>query len=349
MRYNATGMTMTKKDTLTPPREIRAEIPCSKKAAETVTRGRAEIRDILNEKDERLLVVIGPCSIHDEESALAYAQKLSVLREQYTSRMAIQMRAYFEKPRTTLGWPGLWVDPDIDGSFDIEKGRCLSRRILHEINELGLPTATEYLDPNTPQFIEDLVSWGAIGARTTENPKSRHMASGLTHPVGFKNGTSGNAASALDAIVTARASHVFLGIDPETGRECRFDTDGNPDTHLVLRGGAQGANHDTASLDALTEAYGKRDLTPRVMVDTNHGNSGKDHKKQSAIARDVAERRAQGDRRVFGLLIESHLKEGRQDHEGVDEPAYGVSITDPCIGWEETAALLKELHDSEGS
>ncbi|MFN9771165.1 MAG: 3-deoxy-7-phosphoheptulonate synthase AroG [Burkholderiales bacterium] len=326
---------------LSPPSHIVREFPLRDAPAERVYETRQSIHRILHGMDDRLLVVVGPCSIHDPKAALEYAKRLVVERERLKDRLEIVMRVYFEKPRTTVGWKGLINDPGLDGSFDINRGLRLARELLMEINELGLPAGTEVLDMITPQYVADLISWGAIGARTTESQVHRELASGLSCPVGFKNGTDGNVRIALDAIKAASQPHHFLSVT-KGGHSAIVSTNGNEDCHLILRGG-KAPNFDRASVDAACREAGAAALACRLMIDASHGNSQKKHENQVAVARDIADQLSDGESRVFGVMVESHLVAGRQDLVAGRPLAYGQSITDACIGWEDTIAVLDTL------
>lgn len=333
-------------EALIAPEELQRKLPPSAAMAQTVAEGRDEIQNILGGQDSRLLVIVGPCSIHDEKAALEYAQRLKVLADNVRDRMLVVMRVYFEKPRTSLGWKGLINDPNLDGSFDISSGLYRARRLLMQLAEIGVLTATEFLDPITPQYMADLVAWAAIGARTTESQTHREMASGLSMPVGFKNGTDGNSQIAIDAMKTARAPHSFLGIDLQ-GRTCVVHTEGNPYGHLILRGGSNGPNYADASVKEVQSKLENAGLPTRIMVDCSHANSEKDHNRQQIAFRDVIAQRRLGNEQLVGLMIESHLSGGRQDLG--DDPSqleYGISITDACIGWEDTSTLLSEAHEA---
>ena len=328
------------------PAEFEAELPIPPGVLDTVVRGRRAIEEILSGRDERLLLIAGPCSIHDERSAMEYAQRLAVLAREIEDRVLVVMRVYFEKPRTTVGWKGLIYDPDLDGSFNIAAGLRRARQLLIEIGDLGLPTGTEFLDPIAPQYLADLISWVAVGARTTESQTHRQMASGLSMPVGFKNSTDGNIEVAVNALLSAREPHAFLGIDRE-GRTCTVQTSGNPYGHIVLRGGSDGPNYDSDTVGETYRQLEGADLTPAVLVDCSHANSGKDHRRQSIAFRDVIAQRAAGDAGIVGLMLESHLNEGNQSlGDDISALRYGVSITDACIGWDETVELLREAADS---
>lgn len=324
-----------------PPSRILAELAASNGTSDNIVATRTDIHRILHGADDRLLVIIGPCSIHEPKAALEYAQRLIEQKERLAADLLIVMRVYFEKPRTTVGWKGLINDPHLDGSFSINEGLRLARRILLEINELGMPAGTEFLDVITPQYTADLVSWGAIGARTTESQVHRELASGLSCPVGFKNGTDGNIKIAVDAIKAAACPHHFLAVT-KAGHSAIVSTAGNEDCHVILRGGKQ-PNYDAASVDDACEELGKAGLAPRVMIDCSHANSSKQYKKQIDVAQDVAGQLAAGEQRIFGLMVESHLTEGRQELEAGCALEYGKSITDACLGWEDTIALLDTL------
>jgi 3-deoxy-7-phosphoheptulonate synthase len=324
-----------------PPSRILAELTASNGTSDNIVATRSDIHRILHGADDRLLVIIGPCSIHDPKAALEYAQRLMEQKKRLSSELLIVMRVYFEKPRTTVGWKGLINDPHLDGSFSINDGLRLARRILLEINELGMPAGTEFLDVITPQYTADLVSWGAIGARTTESQIHRELASGLSCAVGFKNGTDGNIKIAVDAIKAAACPHHFLAVT-KAGHSAIVSTAGNEDCHVILRGGKQ-PNYDAASVDDACKELAKAGLAPRVMIDCSHANSSKQYKRQIDVAQNVAGQLAAGDQRIFGLMVESHLHEGRQELETGCTLEYGKSITDACLGWEDTIALLDTL------
>jgi 3-deoxy-7-phosphoheptulonate synthase len=324
-----------------PPSRILAELTASNGTSDNIVVTRSDIHRILHGADDRLLVIIGPCSIHDPVAAIEYAQRLMEQKKRLASDLLIVMRVYFEKPRTTVGWKGLINDPHLDGSFSINDGLRLARRILLEINELGMPAGTEFLDVITPQYTADLVSWGAIGARTTESQVHRELASGLSCAVGFKNGTDGNIKIAVDAIKAAACPHHFLAVT-KAGHSAIVSTTGNEDCHVILRGGKQ-PNYDAASVDDACKELAKAGLAPRVMIDCSHANSSKQFKRQIDVAQDVAGQLAAGEQRIFGLMVESHLNEGRQELEAGCTLEYGKSITDACLGWEDTVALLDTL------
>lgn len=331
---------------LTPPRRLKERLPVAAKVTETVASTRAAIRDVIHARDRRrLIVVVGPCSIHDPAAALEYAGRLADVAARLRNELVIVMRTYFEKPRTTVGWKGLVNDPHLDGSCDVEAGLSLARGLLLEIGRLGVPCASEMLDPITPQYVADCLAWSAIGARTTESQTHREMASGLSMPVGFKNGTDGSLQVALDAMVSARHPHSFLGIDAE-GMSAVVRTRGNPDRHLVLRGGSGGPNHGRDAVAHAAALVGIEGIARGVMVDCSHGNSGKDPERQAAVCREVLDQVRGGQNALCGLLLESHLAPGRQDWKPGRRLAYGVSITDACMGWDATVALLDEAADA---
>ena len=323
------------------PRALKAQLPTTDTANATVARSRERVIRILRQEDPRLLVVIGPCSIHDEKSALDYATRLNAMRKQLADRMEIVMRVYFEKPRTTIGWKGLINDPHLDGSQDIGTGLKIARRLLLEITGMGLPAATEFLDPIVPQYTADLITWAAIGARTTESQTHREMASGLSMPVGLKNSTDGSLQVAIDAMGATRHPHSFLGIN-EDGVTSIVRTSGNPHAHVVLRGGRAMTNYDAASIQAAEQKLVSEKLAPILMVDCSHANSSKQFAKQEDVWHSVIEQRAGGTRSLIGLMVESHLHEGNQPiSRKPAELKYGVSITDSCIGWETTERMLR--------
>ncbi|MBN9070562.1 MAG: 3-deoxy-7-phosphoheptulonate synthase [Rhizobiales bacterium] len=329
---------------LTTPEDIMREVPRTLTATQTVSAARNAIRNILQGDDDRLLVVIGPCSIHDPEAAIDYAARLAGERERLADRLEIVMRVYFEKPRNTVGWKGLINDPDLDGTFNIEKGLRLARTVLSAVNNLGLPAATEFLDMTTPQYIADLVAWAAIGARTTESQVHRELASGLSCPVGFKNGTDGNIRIAADAVKSASHPHHFLAVT-KTGRCAIAATTGNDDCHIILRGG-KAPNHDAASVEAAAAELLRAGLAPRLMIDASHANSLKQPERQPLVMADVARQMAAGDRRIIGTMIESHLVAGRQDVLAGTPLVYGQSITDGCIDWTASVAVLEGLAEA---
>lgn len=325
---------------LLPPIAHLYELPISHQASELVHDTRHAITDLVHGRDSRLLVIVGPCSIHDTQAALEYGRRLKALREQYQRELVIVMRVYFEKPRTTVGWKGLINDPYLDGSYDINHGLRLARQLLLDLNNMGIPAATEFLDMITPQYFADLISWGAIGARTTESQVHRELASGLSCPVGFKNGTDGNLKIAIDAIGAASNPHHFLSVT-KAGHSAIVRTSGNPDCHIILRGGKE-PNYSAAHVKAAVTALEKAQVTSQLMIDFSHANSHKDYKQQMTVAQNVAAQIQAGERHIMGVMIESHLQEGRQDQPEV----YGQSITDACIGWEETEKMLAILAEA---
>nr|WP_297354854.1 3-deoxy-7-phosphoheptulonate synthase [uncultured Caldimonas sp.] len=324
------------------PALLLDELPVPAPVQTLVEEARLRIADVLSGRDDRLLVVVGPCSIHDHDQAMEYAERLKALNAELQRELLVVMRVYFEKPRTTVGWKGYINDPHLDGSFHINEGLRRARRLLLDISLLGLPCGTEFLDLLSPQYIADLVSWGAIGARTTESQSHRQLASGLSCPVGFKNGTDGGVQVAVDAMQAARASHAFMGMT-KMGQAAIFETRGNEDCHVILRGGSKGPNYDEASVTAACAALAKAGLRETLMVDCSHANSAKQHRRQIDVAADIARRLAEGERRVSGLMIESHLEEGRQDLKPGQALQHGVSITDACIGWGQTEEVLRGL------
>jgi 3-deoxy-7-phosphoheptulonate synthase len=326
------------------PVEVHNEFPITEAAATATLEARRAIHSILAGADDRLLVIIGPCSIHDPAAAMEYARRLLALRSELGRDLLIVMRVYFEKPRTTIGWKGLINDPDLDESFNINKGLRLARKLLLDLNQMGMPAATEYLDLITPQYVSDLISWGAIGARTTESQVHRELASGLSCPVGFKNATDGGVRVAVDAIGAARRPHHFLSLT-KAGHSAIFSTTGNEDSHVILRGGKL-PNYDAASIDAAALELEKSGLPPFVMVDFSHANSMKDFRKQVPVGENVAQQVAGGDFRIFGVMVESNLVEGQQKLVPGAPLVYGQSVTDACLGWDESEKLLRLLAES---
>ncbi|WP_440714056.1 3-deoxy-7-phosphoheptulonate synthase [Gordonia sp. FQ] len=333
------------------PDTLRSELPLTARRAAAVARDREEIAAILAGRDDRLIVVVGPCSVHDPVAALDYASRLAPLAAEYAGTLKIVMRVYFEKPRTTIGWKGLINDPDMDESYDVEKGLRLARKLLLDVIDLGLPVGCEFLEPTSPQYIADAVAWGAIGARTTESQVHRQLASGLSMPIGFKNGTDGNVQVAVDGAKAAASPHVFFGLD-DFGRGAVVATTGNQDCHVILRGGTGGPNYDADSVAAAVDALGRGGLAPKVMVDCSHANSGKDHERQARVAVEVAGQvaaaRAAGlDPLISGVMLESFLVPGAQPVDA--EPlVYGQSVTDKCMGWEASAQVLASLARAAG-
>jgi 3-deoxy-7-phosphoheptulonate synthase len=328
---------------LTTPAQMKAALPASPAISESVRVARAAVRDVLDRRDHRLVIVVGPCSIHDVEAAREYAERLRELAVDVADSLLIVMRAYFEKPRTTIGWKGLINDPDLDDSFRVGRGLTLARRLLLDLAALGLPLATEALDPIAPQYLQDLIAWSAIGARTTESQTHREMASGLSSAVGFKNGTDGSLDAAINALTSVANPHRFLGIDPD-GHVAVLQTRGNPYGHIVLRGGTRGPNCDTVSVRACERALAAAGAPTNVMVDCSHANSARDHERQPVVAREVRDQIVAGNRSIIGIMLESFLEPGNQPiSAGRTGLRYGVSVTDACIGWNTTEALVREL------
>jgi 3-deoxy-7-phosphoheptulonate synthase len=323
------------------PDELSAQVVCSPKASDVVATTRGRLQNILHGHDDRLIVVIGPCSIHDPESALEYAGRLAQQRARLSDTLEIVMRVYFEKPRTTIGWKGFINDPYMNDTFEINEGLRLARTLLRDINELGLAAGTEFLDTITPQYISDLVAWGAIGARTTESQVHRQLASGLSCPVGFKNGTDGNVGIAVDAVKAALQPHHFLGV-AKTGQSAILATTGNADCHIILRGGKV-PNYGHAGVDAAASVLARAGLPQRLMIDASHGNSSKRHQNQIGVCSEIGMEISAGDARIIGVMVESHLVEGRQDHTIGKKLTYGQSVTDACISWEDSIDVLETL------
>ena len=328
------------------PAEVKQRFPLTATAAKTVQQGRQEIEAIISSRDDRLLVIVGPCSIHDKAAAYEYAERLARLRREYSDKLCIVMRVYFEKPRTTVGWKGLLAEPDLVGKTDFDKGRLLAREILLHINELGVPAATEILNPTTPQVISDLVAWGAIGARTTESQSHREIASGLSFPVGIKNGTGGSVMIAINAMLAAREPHTFLGIDSDSGTQCCFTSTGNPYTQLILRGGNNGPNYTGADVAAAVQQLRQHNLSSRAIVDCSHANAEGDYLRQAEVLRYVISHRKDVDYPVYGVMIESNLVAGKQACTDPQTLTYGKSITDACVGWEETEKMLANTYST---
>ncbi|WP_409161219.1 3-deoxy-7-phosphoheptulonate synthase [Pectobacterium sp. B2J-2] len=325
------------------PDELKAKFPLNAAEQRDIAQARATIADIIHGRDERLLIVCGPCSIHDTDAALEYARRLRSLAEELNDRLYIVMRVYFEKPRTTVGWKGLINDPFMDGSFDVESGLHIARGLLMELVNMGLPLATEALDPNSPQYLGDLFSWSAIGARTTESQTHREMASGLSMPVGFKNGTDGCLGTAINAMRAAAMPHRFVGIN-QTGQVCLLQTQGNADGHVILRGGKK-PNYSAQDVAECEKQMQDAGLRPALMIDCSHGNSNKDYRRQPLVVESAIEQIKAGNRSIIGLMLESHLNEGSQSSEQPrSDMRYGVSVTDACISWESTEALLRSVH-----
>jgi len=341
MNYQNDDLRIKEIKELLPPVALLEKFPATEKAAETVSRARQAIHNILKNKDDRLLVVIGPCSIHDTEAAKEYGARLLKLREELSDSLEIVMRVYFEKPRTTVGWKGLINDPHMDSSYQINDGLRIARKLLLDINNSGLPAAGEFLDMITPQYMADLMSWGAIGARTTESQVHRELSSGLSCPVGFKNGTDGTIKVAIDAINAASAPHCFLSVT-KYGHSAIVETSGNSDCHIILRGGKE-PNYSAHHVSAVKTGLEKAGLPAQVMIDFSHANSSKQFQKQMVVAEDVAGQIAGGEQAIMGVMIESHLVEGNQNLESGEPLVYGKSVTDACIGWEDTETVLRQL------
>lgn len=334
-------------DPIPAPRYFLKELPLTDEMSDLVLKSRQEIRDVLHGRDDRLLAIVGPCSIHDPKAAHEYAEKLAAVKNELEDRLVIVMRVYFEKPRTTIGWKGLINDPDLDGQFNIRKGMFLARKVLTDVLGLGLPAATEWLDPITPQYICDLISWGAIGARNTESQVHRQLASGLSMPIGFKNATDGSIKAPADSCFASAQQHTFFGID-HLGRAAVVKTLGNPDCHVVLRGSSHGPNYDAASvakaMDTIrAEMPADSAAAHGLIVDCSHGNSGKDEHRQAQVVRDIAGRIAKGEQGITGIMMESFIEGGNQKAAPLDQLVYGKSITDKCLSWNTTEQLLREL------
>jgi 3-deoxy-7-phosphoheptulonate synthase len=336
-------------EVLLTPSEVKSKQPLTELAEQTVLKSRQEIEDILDFQDSRKFIVVGPCSIHDTNAALEYAARLKHLAEKVNDKLLLLMRVYFEKPRTTVGWKGLINDPDMDDSFQVEKGILIARELLIKIAELGLPAATEALDPIIPQYISELIAWSAIGARTTESQTHREMASGLSMPVGFKNGTDGSIQVALNALQSAKNPHNFLGINHD-GQVSIFKTKGNTHGHVILRGGNDGPNFDAANVEIVEAKLKEADLSPRIVIDCSHGNSNKDYKLQSAVFENAISQIMDGNTSIVGMMLESNLSEGGQKiPNNKEELKYGVSVTDKCINWEETEKIILAAYDKLGT
>ena len=339
--YRTDDVRIEQGDELLAPMQVMRELAATGRSEETTFEGRKAVHDILRGADDRLLVVVGPCSIHDYAAAVDYARRLQVERVRLMPDLAIVMRVYFEKPRTTVGWKGFINDPRLDETFDMNEGIRLARKLLLEVNEIGVPCGTEFLDLITPQYIADLISWGAIGARTTESQSHRQLASGLSCPVGFKNGTDGNIRIAVDAIKAANSSHHFISVT-KSGHVAVFKTAGNEDCHVILRGG-KAPNYDAASIDGACAELAVAGLAQRLMVDFSHANSSRQYQKQMEVGAEISRQLASGERRIVGVMAESHINPGRQDLVPGKPPDYGVSITDACLGWADTVKLLDAL------
>jgi len=342
--YRTDDVRIEQGDELLAPMQVMRELAATQRSEQSTFEGRKSVHDILRGADDRLLVVVGPCSIHDYDAAIEYAKRLKGERDRLAHDLAIVMRVYFEKPRTTVGWKGFINDPHMDETFDMNEGLRLARKLLREINEIGVPCGTEFLDLISPQYIADLIAWGAIGARTTESQSHRQLASGLSCPVGFKNGTDGNIRIAVDAIKAASARHHFISVT-KSGHVAVFKTAGNEDCHVILRGGKE-PNYDVKSVQQACENLASAGLAQRLMIDFSHANSSKQFQKQLDVAADVAGQVAGGDARIVGVMVESHLNSGRQDLQQGKPLEYGVSVTDACLGWSDTVKLLDVLADA---
>ncbi|MEM9089364.1 MAG: 3-deoxy-7-phosphoheptulonate synthase [Cyanobacteria bacterium P01_F01_bin.53] len=341
--YKTQDLHVVENRPLLSPNQLLEKLPLTETAAALVAQTRDRIRNIMHNEDRRLLVIVGPCSVHDVEAAYEYAQKLAVLREKFSDQLEVVMRVYFEKPRTSIGWKGLINDPHLDGSYDINEGLRLARKLLLDLAELGLPAGTELLDPITPQYIADVIAWTAIGARTTESQTHREMASGLSMPIGFKNNTNGSLQAASNAMLAASQPHHFLGIN-QSGHASIVSTTGNADGHLVLRGGKQGPNYEASHVESAAKELAEQNLPPRIMVDCSHANANKDHNRQSIVLENIAEQVASGSQHIMGAMIESHLVAGKQPiPKNLQDLTYGQSITDACVNIDTTAQMLEAL------
>ena len=344
MKYKTDDLRITGMQEVMAPTDLLEDVKVSDFGRKTIFETRSAIHDILTGKDDRILVIVGPCSVHDPKAALEYAKRLKQQRELHENDLLIVMRVYFEKPRTTVGWKGLINDPNLDNSFEINKGLHLARQLLANINDMGVPAGTEFLDLITPQYLADLISWGAIGARTTESQVHRELASGLSSPVGFKNGTDGTLKIAIDALGSASKPHSFLSLTKQ-GHSAIFTTTGNEDVHVILRGGKK-PNYDAENVNIAAQQLRKAKLPEMLMIDASHANSEKKFGRQIEVNKNIAQQIASGDKRIMGVMLESHLVEGRQDVEDINELTYGQSITDACISWESTVPALQTLADA---
>ncbi len=343
MQYLTDDVRITGMQEVIAPEALMSTLPITAETSSLVFNTRAELARIVHKQDDRLLVIIGPCSIHDPAAALEYAERLRARAAQYKSELLVVMRVYFEKPRTIVGWKGLINDPHLDNSFEINEGLAIARKLLLDINALGITAGTEFLDPISPQYVGDLVSWGAIGARTTESQIHRQLASGLSCPIGFKNSTDGSTQVAVDAIRSSGHSHIFLSVTKK-GHSAIFSTSGNPDCHIILRGGSSGTNFDRKSIDQTQARLDAAGVNSGVMVDMSHANSEKDHNKQMQVCDSICEQLADGNRNIIGVMVESNLVAGRQNIQPEpDKLTYGQSITDACIGWEDSEQVLADL------
>lgn len=342
MKYQTDDLRITGMEEVVEPATLINELPISKVASQRIFSTREQISEILADDDHRLLVIMGPCSIHDPKAAIEYAERLAAEAERYNDELCLVMRVYFEKPRTTVGWKGLINDPNLNHSYDINQGLRTARGLLRDIVELGLGTGTEYLDPITPQYLGDFVSWGAIGARTTESQIHRQLASGLSCPIGFKNSTDGTVQVAADAVASASNPHIFLSVTKE-GRSAIFSTAGNQDCHIILRGGGGHTNYDAKSVNQACQVLAKGELREKIMVDMSHANSQKNHKKQLDVCSDICQQLKSGDRRIFGVMVESNLVAGSQSIGDGKDLTYGQSITDACVDWSDSETILEQL------
>ncbi len=345
MKYQTDDVRITGMQEVIAPQDLIDEIPLSEAASKLVFATRKQISDIVHGTDQRLLIVIGPCSIHDPNAAIEYAEKLGGIADEYQDSLHIIMRVYFEKPRTTVGWKGLINDPNLNNSFEINSGLRIARTLLHDICNLGIGSGTEYLDPISPQYVGDLVSWGAIGARTTESQIHRQLASGLSCPVGFKNSTDGSIQVAVDAIGSAEHPHIFLSVT-KRGHSAIFQTAGNEDCHVILRGGGGKPNYDNPSVHYASRMLEQAGVCPRVMIDMSHANSQKDHRRQIAVCEDICGQLRNSEARIMGVMIESNLVEGSQKITKLDQMTYGQSVTDACIGWDDSAKCIESLAEA---
>lgn len=341
MKFPTDNLRIVSSAKIITPERLIEKYPVTDKASGVIFKARQTIKNILSGEDKRLMVIVGPCSIHDPKSAIEYAHKLNKIRKELAKEVFIVMRVYFEKPRTTIGWKGLINDPDLDNSFHLDKGFSIARHLLLDLANMGLPAAVEYLDLITPQYVSDLLSWGSIGARTTESQSHRELASGLSCPVGFKNGTNGNIKIAVDAIISASSPHSFFSVSKK-GRVKRYATSGNEDCHIILRGGKK-PNYKKEDVDKVCEYLKAAGVYDKVMIDLSHGNSDKQYKKQINVGKDIANQIKNGSNKIFGVMIESHLKEGKQNIAPLEKLEYGISVTDACLSWEDTEKLLHIL------
>tara|TARA_Y100001960_G_scaffold212243_1_gene221665 strand:+ start:2055 stop:3110 length:1056 start_codon:yes stop_codon:yes gene_type:complete len=344
MRYQTDDTRISGMQEVLPPDKLMEELPISESSSKLVFESRNKISEIINLKDDRLVVVVGPCSIHDPQAAIEYGNKLLEASKTFEDSLQIVMRVYFEKPRTTVGWKGLINDPDLDNSFKINKGISIARQLLMDLNDLGVCAGTEFLDVITPQYIADLVAWGAIGARTTESQVHRELASGMSCPIGFKNSTEGDIKVAVDALKSAQNPHIFLSVTKE-GRSAVFSSSGNKDCHVILRGGKE-PNYESEHIEKTSNLLGKSDLRASLMVDMSHGNSSKQHKKQLDVCKNICSQLSSGEKRITGVMIESHLIEGNQSIGKKGELVYGKSITDACLSWQDTEICLETLSEA---